>query len=197
MKKLPNRFLDMMKLNDEDDFDEMIEEDMDEEEEEEYEEEKEKKGLFSFLHKNKEEDEDEEEEDIPEPAVQKTTRVAQTVAEPRRSRTAARKSSNIVSIGRGEEVKVVKPQSFIESKTITDYLKANKTVVVNLEGIEITTAQRIIDCIGGASYALGGSLEPISNKIFIVAPKDVDISGDLIDELAGGDNFISPDLGSF
>lgn len=196
MKKLPNRFLDMMKLNDEDDFDEMIEEDMDDEEEEEYEEEKEKKGFFSFLHKDKDVEEEEEEE-IPEPAVQKTTRVSPSVTEPRRTRTASRKSSNIVSIGRGEEVKVVKPQSFIESKTITDYLKANKTVVVNLEGIEITTAQRIIDCIGGASYALGGSLEPISNKIFIVAPKDVDISGDLIDELAGGDNFISPDLGSF
>lgn len=192
MKKLPSRFLDMMKLNDDDDFDEMIEEDL--EEEDEYEEERgEKKGLFSFFGKKKEEEEEEEEEIAP----QKTTRVATPVAAPARNRSAARKSSNIVSIGRGEEVKVVKPQSFIESKTITDYLKANKTVVMNLEGVEITTAQRIIDCIGGASYALGGSLEPISNKIFIVAPKDVEISGDLIDELAGGDNFISPDLGSF
>lgn len=196
MKKLPNRFLDMMKLNDEDEFDEMIEEDMDDEDEEYEEEQKEKKGLFFFFNKNKEAEE--EEEEIPEPAVQKTTRVTPAASDNRRTRVAARKAtSNIVSIGRGEEVKVVKPQSFIESKTITDYLKANKTVVVNLEGIEITTAQRIIDCIGGASYALGGSLEPISNKIFIVAPKDIEISGDLIDELAGGENFISPDLGSF
>lgn len=192
MKKLPSRFLDMMKLSDDDEFDEMIEEDM---EEEEYEEESgEKKGLFSFFHKNKDEEEEEEEE---KPAPQKTTKVATPVTSAGRTRSSARKASNIVSIGRGEEVKVVKPQSFIESKTITDYLKANKTVVMNLEGVEITTAQRIIDCIGGASYALGGSLEPISNKIFIVAPKDVEISGDLIDELAGGDNFISPDLGSF
>lgn len=193
MKKLPSRFLDMMKLNDDDEFDEMIEEDLEEEDEYEEEERGEKKGLFSFFGKKKEEEEEEEEEIAP----QKTTRVATPVAAPARNRSAGRKSSNIVSIGRGEEVKVVKPQSFIESKTITDYLKANKTVVMNLEGVEITTAQRIIDCIGGASYALGGSLEPISNKIFIVAPKDVEISGDLIDELAGGDNFISPDLGSF
>lgn len=193
MKKLPSRFLDMMKLNDDDEFDEMIEEDLEEEDEYEEEERGEKKGLFSFFGKKKEEEEEEEEEIAP----QKTTRVATPVAAPARNRSAGRKSSNIVSIGRGEEVKVVKPQSFIESKTITDYLKANKTVVMNLEGVEITTAQRIIDCIGGASYALGGSLEPISNKIFIVAPKDVEISGDLIDELAGGDNLISPDLGSF
>ena len=193
MKKLSSRFLDMMKLNDDDEFDEMIEEDM--EEEDDFEEDgDDKKGLFSFFHKNKE-DEEEEEDDKPTP--QKTTKVTTPVAATGRTRNSARKTSNIVSIGRGEEVKVVKPQSFIESKTITDYLKANKTVVMNLEGVEITTAQRIIDCIGGASYALGGSLEPISNKIFIVAPKDVEISGDLIDELAGGDNFISPDLGSF
>ena len=189
MKKLSGRFLDMMKLSDEDDFEDMIEEDFEEEEREEK-----PKSKFSFFGKKKEEpEEDEEEEFMPEP--QKTTKVAQPVPE-RRQKNTSRKNASIVSIGRGEEVKVVKPQSFNESKTITDYLKANKTVVVNLEGIEITTAQRIIDCIGGASYALGGSLEPISNKIFIVAPRDVEISGDLIDQIAG-DSFISPDLGSF
>ena len=193
MKKLSGRFLDMMKLSDDDDFEDMIEEDFEEEEEEE--EERKEKSRFSFFGKKKAEDEDEEEEEAPVPVAQKTTKVAQPVPE-RKTRNASRRSSNIVSIGRGEEVKVVKPQSFNESKTITDYLKMNKTVVVNLEGIEITTAQRIIDCIGGASYALGGSLEPISNKIFIVAPRDVEISGDLIDQIAG-DSFISPDLGSF
>ncbi len=189
MKKLSGRFLDMMKLSDDDDFEDMIEEDFEEEEEEEK-----AKPKFSFF-KKKDVVEEEEDEEEPAPAPQKTAKVTKTVPE-RTTRTAPRKNANIVSIGRGEEVKVVKPQSFNESKTITDYLKANKTVVVNLEGIEITTAQRIIDCIGGASYALGGSLEPISNKIFIVAPRDVEISGDLIDQIAG-DSFISPDLGSF
>lgn len=185
MGKLSNRFLNMMKLNDEDEFEGMIKNEAVEEEEEE-----EEKGRFSFFRSKKEEEEPE-----PEPVPAKTTRVTTPVTEARRPR-AAKKTSNIVSIGRGDEVKVVKPQSFAESKTITDYLKANKTVVVNLEGIEITTAQRIIDCIAGASYALGGSLEPISNKIFILAPKDIEISGDLRDEIAG-ESFISPDLGSF
>lgn len=188
MKKLSGRFLDMMKLNDDEDFEDMIEEDYEEEEEEEQKE----RRHFGFFGKKKEELEEEEDD---APVVQKTIRVSQPVPE-RRARTSSRKGPSIVASGRGEEVKVVKPQSFNESKTITDYLKANKTVVVNLEGIEITTAQRIIDCIGGASYALGGSLEPISSKIFIVAPRDIEISGDLIDELAG-DSFISPDLGSF
>lgn len=188
MGNLSSRFLNIMKLNNGEEFEGMIEEDV---EEEAVEEEEKEKGRFSFFRSRKKE---EEEEPEIEPVPARTTRVTTPVQEARRTRTAAK--SNIVSIGRGDEVKVVKPQSFIESKMITDYLKANKTVVVNLEGIEITTAQRIIDCIGGASYALGGSLEPISNKIFIVAPKDIEISGDLRDEIAG-ENFISPDLGSF
>ncbi len=191
MKKLSGRFLDMMKLSDDDEFEDMIEEDFEEEEEEEK-----PKSKFSLFGKKKEAKEEEEVGEVEvAPAPQKTTKVTQPVQE-RRAKSIPRKNANIVSIGRGEEVKVVKPQSFNESKTITDYLKSNKTVVVNLEGIEITTAQRIIDCIAGASYALGGSLEPISNKIFIVAPSDVEISGDLIDQIAG-DSFISPDLGSF
>jgi len=189
MKKLSGRFLDMMKLSDDDDFEDMIEEDFEEEEEVEK-----PKSRFSFFGKKKEAVEEEEEMEV-SPAPQKTTKVAQPVPE-RKTKPVPRKNASIVSIGRGEEVKVVKPQSFNESKTITDYLKSNKTVVVNLEGIEITTAQRIIDCIAGASYALGGSLEPISNKIFIVAPSDVEISGDLINQITG-DSFISPDLGSF
>ena len=188
MKKLSGRFLDMMKLSDDDEFEDMIEEDFEEEEK--------PKSKFSLFGKKKEAKEEEEVGEVEvAPAPQKTTKVTQPVQE-RRAKSIPRKNANIVSIGRGEEVKVVKPQSFNESKTITDYLKSNKTVVVNLEGIEITTAQRIIDCIAGASYALGGSLEPISNKIFIVAPSDVEISGDLIDQIAG-DSFISPDLGSF
>lgn len=191
--KLSGRFLNMMKLYDEQDFEEMIEEDYEEEEEEE--EEPRERRRFGFFGRKREEPDDEDEEEEEKPTVQRTTRVSKPTPE-KRTRATSRKGPSIVTIGRGEELKIVKPQSFNESKTITDYLKSNKTVVVNLEGIEITTAQRIIDCIGGASYALGGSLEPISSKIFVVAPKDIEISGDLIDEIAG-DGFISPDLGSF
>ncbi|MDO4556367.1 MAG: cell division protein SepF [Lachnospiraceae bacterium] len=188
MSKLSDRILNVMQLNGEDQFEEMIEEEY---EEDEMEEEEEGRGLFSFLQRKKSEEPEEEQE----PVAAKTTRVTPPVTETRTVRN-TRRSSNIVSIGRGEEVKVVKPQSFNEAQTITDHLKDNKTVVVNLEGIEITTAQRIIDFIGGASYALEGTLQPISNKIFILAPKNISISGDLKDKFAG-ENFVSPDLGSF
>ena len=54
----------------------------------------------------------------------------------------------------------------------------------------------IIDFIGGASFAVDGSLKAISNNIFIVAPGNIEVSGDLRDEIVG-ENIISPELGKF
>ena len=67
----------------------------------------------------------------------------------------------------GESVKVIRPQTFNEAQIVADFLKEGKTIVVNLEGIEIGQAQRIIDFIGGASFAVDGSLKAISNNIFL------------------------------
>jgi cell division inhibitor SepF len=96
----------------------------------------------------------------------------------------------------GEIVKVIKPQEFNEAQIVADFLKEGKTIVVNLEGIEISQAQRIIDFIGGASFAVDGSLKAISNNIFIVAPGNIEVSGDLRDEIIS-DSMLSPELGKF
>ncbi len=106
-------------------------------------------------------------------------------------------NNKVVSMnGRGSEVYVIKPQEFNEAQTVTDFLKDGKTIVINMEGIELTSAQRIIDFIGGACYALDGSLQAISSNIFIAAPQDIEVSGDLRDELLN-ESTVSPYLGSF
>ena len=66
-------------------------------------------------------------------------------------------------------MKVVKPQLFNEARVVAEFLKDGITVVVNLEGIEIGEAQRIADFVGGACFAIDGTLKAISNNIFIVA----------------------------
>ena len=96
----------------------------------------------------------------------------------------------------GEVVRVVKPQLFNEAKVVAEYLKDGDTVVVNLEGIEIGEAQRIADFIGGACFAIDGTLKAISNNIFIVAPGNIEVSGDLRDEIIS-DSMISPELTKF
>lgn len=92
-----------------------------------------------------------------------------------------------------ENVRVIKPQTFNEAQVVADCLKEGQTIVVNLEGIETSEAQRIIDFIGGASFAVDGSLKAISNKIFIVAPGNIEVTGDLRDEIVG-ENTFSPQL---
>ena len=93
-------------------------------------------------------------------------------------------------------MKVIRPQTFNEAQIVADFLKEGKTIVVNLEGIEIGQAQRIIDFIGGASFAVDGSLKAISNIIFIVAPGNIEVSGDLRDEIVSED-MLSPELTKF
>jgi len=94
------------------------------------------------------------------------------------------------------EVYVIKPQEFDDAQTVTDLLKGGKTIVINMEGIEIDPAQRIIDFIGGACYGLGGDLRAISASIFIAAPNNIEVSGDLRDEILN-ESTLSPQLGKY
>lgn len=87
--------------------------------------------------------------------------------------------------GSGMEVCVIKPTSVEEAREITETLLSNRTVVLNLEGLEVDMAQRIIDFTSGSCFAIGGNLQKISHYIFIITPSSVDISGDFQDILSG------------
>jgi cell division inhibitor SepF len=76
------------------------------------------------------------------------------------------------------EVCVFKPTNVDDGRDISDTLSSGKAVILNLEGLDIAVAQRIIDFTSGAVYSMNGKLENISNYIFIVTPESVDISGD-------------------
>ncbi|MBQ9157175.1 MAG: cell division protein SepF [Eubacterium sp.] len=178
---IAEKFLNMMKFNDTDEYEDEFSEDYDDvtdeyDELEEYDEEDEpvKKPILSFRRKKK-----------PEEALESD----HTDVDNRVVPIYGRKEE-------GETVKVIKPQEFNEAQIVADFLKEGKTIVVNLEGIEISQAQRIIDFIGGASFAVDGSLKAISNNIFIVAPGNIEVSGDLRDEIIS-DSMLSPELTKF
>lgn len=93
-------------------------------------------------------------------------------------------SSKIVPIRtttKGLEVCIMKPSTFEDSQDICDMLLTGRAVVVNLEGFDPDVAQRIMDFISGAVYAIGGKLHQISRYIFIFSPDNIDISGDYLD----------------
>jgi len=82
--------------------------------------------------------------------------------------TQMRQTSKRMSAGTGMEVCVMKPTSIEDAREITDTLLSNRTVVLNLEGIDVDVAQRIIDFTSGSTYAIGGNLQKISHYIFII-----------------------------
>ena len=93
--------------------------------------------------------------------------------------------SNRKTIGNGMEVVVVEPTVFEDSREITETLLSNRTVVLNLEGLNVDIAQRIIDFASGSCFAMRGNLQKISHYIFIITPPSVDISGDFQDLISG------------
>jgi cell division inhibitor SepF len=91
----------------------------------------------------------------------------------------------VVNIHTGNQFKMVvaQPNTFEDAKDICDHLKNKKPVVINLEGIDKHDAQRIIDFLSGSIYALDGSIQKVSCDIFVIAPNNVDVSGDLNEEI--------------
>ena len=182
-----DKFLDAIKLND--DYDDDMEE-------------KPKKKFFEKFSKKKTDeeedyldDEETEKEPVkPEPAkISAKTAAAKAPARQERvsrpassskitpMRSGSKRSSQAVNM----EVCVIKPTTMEEAREIADTLVDNSTVILNLEGIDVELAQRIIDFTSGACYSLGGSLQQVSSYIFVLGPYNVDITGDLQNILGG------------
>ena len=103
----------------------------------------------------------------------------------RRESRFANNPDNVVNIHTTAQLQVVlaKPESFDEAKKIADNLNQKRTVVLNLEAANRDIALRIIDFLTGVAYANDGSLKKVAKAIFIITPYNVNVMGDLLDEL--------------
>lgn len=99
----------------------------------------------------------------------------------------SQKEKKIVNIRSNNQLKVVivHPGTFDDAQEICDHLKCKKPIVMNLEDVEREDAQRIVDFLSGSVYALDGSIKKVSHGIFLIAPNNVDIMGDIKDEMGG------------
>ena len=191
-----DELLDDSILEEEDDYDDDFLDDDDDMEE------KPKKKFFEKFSKKKTDEEedyldDEEPEKEPvKPAPAKVSAKTAAAKAPARQervsspapsskitpmRSGSKSSSQAVNM----EVCVIKPTTMEEAREIADTLVDNSTVILNLEGIDVELAQRIIDFTSGACYSLGGSLQQVSSYIFVLGPYNVDITGDLQNILGG------------
>ena len=70
---------------------------------------------------------------------------------------------------------IFQPSSYDETQSVIDNLKSRKPIIVNLDEIDVAVAQRILDFISGAVYALGGDIKKAARNIFVVAPSNVEV----------------------
>ena len=71
---------------------------------------------------------------------------------------------------------VIEPNGFEECPKLVDSLKAKKPVIINLENLETDVARKIFDFLSGATYALNGNVQKVTNNIFVFAPENVDVT---------------------
>jgi cell division inhibitor SepF len=87
------------------------------------------------------------------------------------------------------QVVLVKPDKFEDARAIADHLNEKRTVVLNLESVSKDVARRLIDFLTGVAYANNGQIKRVANSTFIITPYNVDVMGDLLDELENNGMF--------
>jgi len=74
------------------------------------------------------------------------------------------------------KVHVVVPVGFNDAQEIGDKLKANRPVIVNLQGVDRDLSRRLIDFASGVTYGLGGAMERVAEQVFLLTPTNVEVS---------------------
>lgn len=153
MSKFIDKMMDMMKLNDYDDYEEDGLNEMEEE------------GAVSSA--------------ASEPAASSEVRHIRNYSSKRSNATKVVNFQANVQM----EVVVIQPESYDEAQEICDHIKSKKPVIINLDKMDRDIAQRIMDFVSGSCYTLSGNLQRVTNNIFIIAPENVDIAGNFTEEL--------------
>ncbi len=76
------------------------------------------------------------------------------------------------------QVHLVVPKSFNDVQQVADKFKASIPVIINLQGAEMDLAKRLIDFTSGLTYALDGGMQRVADKVFLLTPRNVEVSAE-------------------
>ena len=76
------------------------------------------------------------------------------------------------------KVHLVVPRSFNDAQQIADRFKASIPVILNLQGSDTELSKRLIDFASGLTYALDGSMQRVADKVFLLTPRNVELSAE-------------------
>ena len=147
-------------------------------------------GIFDefkrLAHPYEDEDEDDLDEfDISPRPVERRERAERAPRNDAPASEEERRSNKVVNIRAATQLQVVlvKPDKFEDASAIADHLREKRTVVLNLESTNKEIARRLLDFLSGVAYANEGKIKKVAISTYIITPYNVDILGDLIDEL--------------
>ena len=122
------------------------------------------------LHRPKRKEEEFDDWTDPEPAA----RPAATS----QSRRQARPPLEAVAPGGSQRVHLVMPRSFNDAQSVADKFKDSVPVILNLQNADAELAKRLIDFSSGLTYALNGGMQRVADKVFLLTPRNVEVSAE-------------------
>lgn len=116
-----------------------------------------------------------------QPGFSSTGRTSSRTSSRSSYRNAQDQGSKVVNLNANIQMEVIvsSPDSLEAAREIAEHIKAKKPVIINLERVEYRIAQRITDFLCGACCAMNGNVQRIAEKIFMIAPDNVDFAGDM------------------
>jgi cell division inhibitor SepF len=76
------------------------------------------------------------------------------------------------------QVHVVHPKSFNDAQQVADKFKRDIPVIINLQDADQDLPRRMIDFVSGLTYALDGGMQRIADKVFMLTPRNVELSAE-------------------
>ena len=144
-------------------------------------------GLFDKIKGfiNDPEEDEEEEFDTADDGMDFVSKSEDKAADSSYTAAEPKKNNKVVNIRAATQLQVVlvKPERFENASEIADHLREKRTVVLNLESTNKEIARRLLDFLSGVAYANEGKIKKVAISTYIITPYNVDILGDLIDEL--------------
>lgn len=94
------------------------------------------------------------------------------------------KKGKIVNIHQAaqDNVVVIQPKEYEDTQQIVDNIKKRKPVIINLDALDMLLAQRILDFLSGAVYALEGTIQKVARGIFVLTPSNINVTGNMPEE---------------
>lgn len=134
---------------------------------------------------DEEDDYDDYEDDYEDEAAEEPVAPAPSRRSTGRAAAGDRHGNKVVNIHTTAQMQVVlvKPERFDNVSEIADHLREKRALVLNLEAASKDLARRLVDFLSGCAYALDGKIKKVAASTYIITPYNVDIVGDLVEEL--------------